>query len=194
MRQKFGTNASSGKETNTIWKSLKDTVAEPMFVLLAAATIIYFATGDFADGGFMLAAIILVSAISFYQDSRSRKALQALKDFTRTKTKVLRNNAVIELPMEDVVQGDFVVAEEGSLIVADGEIVQAHDFGVNESILTGESLSVIKNEAEPENKKVFQGTLAVSGLAVFTVTAVGKAASICQNTVAPSQCFDVAMK
>ena len=178
MRQKFGMNAGSGKETNTIWKSLKDTVTEPMFILLAAATIIYFITGDFADGGFMLAAIVLVSAISFYQDSRSRKALEALKDFTRTKTKVIRNNEAIELPLEQLVQGDFVVAEEGSLIAADGEIVQAHDFGVNESILTGESLSVLKNEAQPENRKVFQGTLAVSGLAVFTVTAVGKATEL----------------
>ena len=174
MRLKFGANSTAGKEKNTFWIALKDTVTEPMFLILLAATVIYFSMGQFAEGGFMLAAIILVSAISFYQDSRSRKALEALKTFTRSKTKVIRNNQVCNMPMEDVVQGDYVVTEEGTLLAADGEIVQAHDFAVNESILTGESFSVSKDENDPDNRKVFQGTLAVSGLAVFKVTAVGR--------------------
>jgi Ca2+-transporting ATPase len=145
-----------------------------MFILLLVAASIYFVMGKFSEGAFMTAAIILVSAISFYQDSRSRKALAALRAFTQPKAKVIRNNALVEIPTAEIVVGDHVVAEEGSLLAADGDIMQANDFAVNESILTGESFSVIKDESDPENRKVFQGTLAVSGLAVFRVTAVGK--------------------
>jgi Ca2+-transporting ATPase len=178
MRFKYGTNSSSAKESSTFWRALKGTVTEPMFLILVASTTVYFLMADIADGLFMFASIILVSAISIYQDSRSRKALEALKSFTKAKTRVIRNNSLVELPMEDVVWGDYVVSEEGSLLAADGEIVQANDFAVNESILTGESLSVSKDESDAENRKVFQGTLAVSGLAVYRVTAVGQATQL----------------
>ena len=178
MRLKYGPNSSNAKDTNTFWKALKGAVTEPMFLILLACTTVYFLMSDIADGCFMLASVILVSTISIYQDSRSRKALEALKAFTKAKTKVIRNNNLMELPMEDVVTGDYVVSEEGSLLAADGDIVHAHDFAVNESILTGESLSVSKDEADVENRKVFQGTLAVSGLAVYLVTAVGQSTQL----------------
>jgi Ca2+-transporting ATPase len=174
-RQKDGSNAGAEDKGNSVWSVLKDIVTEPMFILLIVAAIIYFATGKISEGGFMAGAIILISAISFYQDSRSRNALAALKSFTQAKAKVIRNNMVTEILTEDIVVGDHVVAEEGGLMAADGEIVQAHDFSVNESILTGESMSVRKEETDPANNKVSQGTLAVSGLAVYRVTAVGRA-------------------
>ncbi len=173
-RLKFGSNANAAKEKNTFWRSLRDTATEPMFLLLVCAAAIYFLMAKFSEGTFMLASIILVSAISLYQDSRSRKAIAALNAFTQAKAKAIRNNRVIELPSDEIVVGDYLVVEEGTLVAADGEIVRANDFSVNESILTGESFSVIKDEKDAANNKVFQGTLAISGLAVFKVTAVGR--------------------
>lgn len=177
-RQQWGSNAGPNKDANILWPALKSAITEPMFLLLVAASIIYFVLGETSEGVFMLAAIILVSAISFYQDSRSRKALAALKAFTQPKTKVLRNNMLVEIPTTEIVMGDYVVSEEGTLIPADGLVVQANDFSVNESILTGESFSVTKNEEDAANNTVAQGTLVLSGLAIFKVTAIGNATQL----------------
>lgn len=173
-RVRSGSNINNDEEESAIWPALKETFTQPMFIMLLVAASIYFVMGKFSEGSFMLAAILLVSAISFYQDSRSRKAISALRAFTEPKAKVIRNNILIEISTAEIVVGDYAVVDEGSLLTADGEIMQAHDFAVNESILTGESFSVSKDESDPESRKVFQGTLAVSGLAVFRVTAVGK--------------------
>lgn len=177
-RQQWGSNAGPEKDTNTFWPALKSAITEPMFLLLVAASVIYFVLGETSEGVFMLVAIILVSAISLYQDSRSRKALAALKAFTQAKAKVLRNNVLTEIPSAEIVMGDYVVSEEGTLIPADGLVVQANDFSVNESILTGESFSVTKTEEDAANNTVAQGTLVLSGLAVFKVTAIGNATQL----------------
>jgi Ca2+-transporting ATPase len=120
----------------------------------------------------MGAAILLVAGISFYQDSRSRKAIDALRAYTGQQVEVIRNNQVLQIPSREVVVGDAVVCKEGELLAADGLVIHGHDFSVNEAILTGESFSVFKNPT-PGNQQVFQGTLAVSGLAVIQVTAIG---------------------
>ena len=66
----------------------------------------------------------------------------------------------------------IIQTEEGTFIPADGIIIQSNDFSVNESILTGESLAVFKNETA-ENNQVFLGTIVTSGLAICEVTAIG---------------------
>jgi Ca2+-transporting ATPase len=147
-------------------------IKEPMFILLLLATSIYFITGEYSNGIFMLAAIILVSAISLFQESKSRNAIEELKKLSQPKSKVIRNGEIIEIPSEEIVLGDYIQTEEGTFIPADGIIIQSNDFSVNESILTGESLSVFKNE-KSEINQVFQGTIAASGLAICKVTAIG---------------------
>ena len=64
----------------------------------------------------MTGAIILVSAISFYQEIREKKALAALQDYSQEKQKVIRNNAIIEIKTEELVSDDLVVCSEGNLI------------------------------------------------------------------------------
>ncbi len=173
-RKKYGSNALQ-KATNNNWlESLKETVTEPMFVLLVACTVIYFSTGAYSEGFFMLGAIILVSGISFYQDSRSKKALEALKAYSEPSANAIRNNQVVEILSEEIVMGDFVVVSEGELIPADGIVVQINDFSVNESILTGEAFAVNKEVESPENNQVYQGTSVASGQCVFKTTAIGK--------------------
>ncbi|MFZ1616829.1 MAG: cation-transporting P-type ATPase [Flavobacteriales bacterium] len=137
-RAKHGRNAIDDKVNGAFWPAVKSAVLEPMFLLLLATSIIYFALGERSEAYFMAGAIVVVSTISTYQDSRSRKALTALRVFSEAQATVVRNNAVVKIPVEDVVVGDHMVAEEGSLLAADGVILQSNDFSVNESILTGE--------------------------------------------------------
>ena len=171
-RNKGGTNSLNHQQKNHFIISLIEMVQEPMFLLLVAAASIYYISGDYGDGIFMTVAILLVSAISLFQESRSRNAVDALKKLTQPKCKVIRNSAVIEIPSEEIVLGDSIQIEEGHFIPADAIIVQSNDFSVNESILTGESLSVFKDE-NSENKQVFQGTIVATGLAICEVTAIG---------------------
>lgn len=165
-------------QMNSLWPggwiffSLKEIVKEPMFILLLVASVIYFITGNTSDGIFMVSAIILVSAISLYQDSRSRNALSALKRLTQPRSKLIRNGQLIEVSSEELVIGDLMMVEEGTSVPADGIIVQSNDFSLNESILTGESLSVVKSVDE-DNNKVYQGTSVAGGLAICRVTAIG---------------------
>jgi Ca2+-transporting ATPase len=171
-REKHGWNRIDPPAENRIILFLKDFVHEPMLLLLLAASTIYFIHGDRAEGIFLAVAIVLVSSISIYQESRSKKALDALKDIARPKTKVIRDKEVKEIDGVEVVVGDFMISEEGSVVSADGIIQQSNDLSVNESMLTGESLPVSR-DSSPDNNMIYQGTFVVSGLAISRVTQVG---------------------
>jgi len=171
-RKQFGKNALTFKKENRFIDAVKGLSKEPMVILLLVASVIYFISGQTGDGIFLAAAIILVAAISLYQDSRSRNALEKLKSFTQPTCRVIRNGELAEIKSEELVKGDSLMLEEGSLIAADGIIIHSNDFSVNESILTGESLSLSKDKTTEDNT-VYLGTTVVSGLAIVTVTGIG---------------------
>lgn len=171
-QKKFGKNIITHKKQNTILSFLIGLFKEPMIVILLIASLVYFISGEFGDGLFLSIAIIFVAAISLFQDSRSRNAIKKLKELTQPKSKVIRNYSIIEIPSEEIVVGDLLLAEEGTLITADGEIIQSSDFYVNESLLTGESMSVYKT-ATSSNKSIYSGTTVDSGMAIAKITAIG---------------------
>lgn len=171
-REQYGSNTLDYKKENGFSDALKSLAKEPMVALLLVASIIYFISGDTGDGIFLASAIVLVAAISLYQDSRSRNALEKLKNFTQPCCKVIRNGEVVEIKSEDLVIGDSLMIEEGTSIAADGSIVHSNDFSVNESILTGESLSVYKDLSK-EDHFIYRGTTVASGLAIASITAIG---------------------
>ncbi len=164
-RETHGSNTLTSTTQSGFLRALKTIASEPMVLLLLVASAIYFISGNPGDGIFLASAIVLVGSISFYQDSRSRKAMEKLKSLTQPNCSVIRNGEVVRIPSREVVVGDFLMVEEGTLIAADGTIVHSNDFSVNESLLTGESLSVFKDAESPDNG-IFTGTSVVSGLAV----------------------------
>jgi P-type Ca2+ transporter type 2C len=178
-RKLYGANVQETRKHDGFLTALKDIAKEPMFILLAVASAVYFITGNITDGIFMASAIVLVSAISLYQDSRSRNALAALKKLTQPRSKVIRNGNTIEINSGDIVVDDLMLVEEGTAVPADGIIIQSNDFSVNESILTGESLSVFKS-ATGDDKQVYQGTSVAGGLAICKVTHIGSATKLGQ--------------
>lgn len=171
-RKKYGQNVSSYKKTNRYTAAMIRMIKEPMMILLLVASSIYFISGKTADGFFLASAIVLIAAISSYQNARSRNALDQLKNFTKPKCKVIRNGDSVEIKTEEIVIGDSLLVEEGVLIAADGIIVHSNDFSVNESILTGESMAVSKDK-EAKDNSIYQGTTVVGGLAIAAVTAIG---------------------
>ncbi|PWA09660.1 cation-translocating P-type ATPase [Flavobacterium laiguense] len=167
-----GVNSIEHQDRNNLLSSIIEMVKEPMFLLLLTATAIYFITADYGNGIFMGVAIVLVSTISLYQESKSRNAIEALHKLTQPKSKVIREDELIEIPSEEIVLGDCIQCEEGTFVPADGIIIQSNDFSVNESIITGESLAVFKSE-KSKNNQIFQGTIVASGLAICKVNAIG---------------------
>lgn len=171
-RKIYGRNSVEQPKGNPVGVLLRRAADEPMLLLLLATSVIYFVHGDMAEGVFLGVAIVLVSSISFYQESRSKKALETLRNLSKPVSRVIRDGNVCEISGDELVVGDYLIVEEGSLIAADGRIVQANDFTVNESVVTGESLPVQKGEVSPNNL-IYQGTYVVSGLAICEVIHIG---------------------
>jgi len=137
--------------------------------ILAFAALVSFFIGDSLDGAFILAIIILNTVFSFLQEYRAEKSLEKLKSYTTPTVRVRRNGKDEEIPSTDLVPGDIVHLGEGERIPADGLMLSSHHLEVDEAILTGESLPVIKNEKD----EIFTGTLIVKGNGFFVVQATG---------------------
>ncbi|RYF75377.1 MAG: HAD family hydrolase, partial [Cytophagaceae bacterium] len=169
-RAEHGRNLLTVDAGSGLLGTVKEVVLEPMFLLLVTACTIYFAVGQIEEAITLIVALMLVAGISVYQSIRSDKALGALRDLTQPQVQVRRNSQLMPIPVEDIVVGDAVLIEEGGQIPADGTLDNTNDFSVDESILTGESVSVSKTTDNP----VFAGSTVASGSAWLTVTAVGK--------------------
>ncbi|MDR6567241.1 cation-translocating P-type ATPase [Chitinophaga ginsengisegetis] len=178
-REQHGSNTPPEPVTSPLKAVLKEITEEPMLVLLIAVTAIYFVMGELGEAYFMLAAIALVSGISFYQDSRSRKALEALEKMNEPLSTVIRSGELKSIPTSEIVKGDMLLVSEGNTINADGIIVHSNDFSVNESALTGEAYAVFK-QSDSEDNKVYSGTVVVSGLAICEVQDIGAQTKIGQ--------------
>lgn len=178
-RHNFGYNQMTPTHKRTWLIMLLDIIKEPMLILLLAISAIYFFVGNYEEAVFMLMAVVLVSGISFYQDNRSKNALEALEKLSEPLSKVIRDSTVVSIPTREIAMGDLCLTEEGKMINVDGTIVHSNDFSVNESSLTGESFSVFKDAKSTDNK-VYSGTITVSGLAIFLVDKIGTATRLGQ--------------
>jgi Ca2+-transporting ATPase len=170
-RQLYGANVIEAAEDRVFLRILKGVFLEPMFILLMAACAVYFFAGQYQEGIFMLAALVIVSGISIFQEYRSEHAVKALRKMAASKANVIRDGIRMAIDAEDLVKDDLLQIEEGEIIAADGMILTANDLSLNESILTGESFPVHKSAEH--HAKVYKGTLVSSGSALIKVTEIG---------------------
>ncbi len=168
-RAENGRNLLTCDGRSGLFVTLKEVVAEPMFLLLLAACAVYFGLGRVEEAVTLIGALLLVAGISVYQAVRSDRALGALRDLTQPQAQVQRNGRQTTVPVEDIVVGDEVLLAEGERIPADGVLHDLNDFSVDEAILTGEAVPVTKVAGD----RVFAGTSTASGSGWLTVTAVG---------------------
>ena len=171
-QEQFGSNVDETENERHFWKVIRDVLSEPLFLILICAALIYLILGNYQEGIVMVAALLAVAGISLYQENRSRNAVSALRKLTSPLAKVIRNGSTSEIPIGEIVLNDLILVEDGNLVPADAIITEAHDFTVNESILTGESLPVYKDISESQNK-LFKGTLVMSGSCIARVIGIG---------------------
>lgn len=177
-RNKFGNNEIFVKKKETLFIKVLHIFLEPMFLLLVIAATIYFILGEITDGIIMLVFVLFISGIEFFQEQKTSKAIEQLNTLSSLNVKVIRDGKQIVISSKDVVVGDIVILEEGDKIPADSIVLEAFSLGVNESNLTGESITIYKN-IEKDDKNYFKSNICyastnvVNGNGLVRVIAVG---------------------
>ena len=164
-----GPNELGMSQRRTLLDILLEVLREPMFLLLLGAGAIYFAMGDSHEALILLTFVFIIMGMTAFQERRTDNALAALRDMSSPRALVIRGGEAQRIAGRDVVREDVLILAEGDRIPADGLLIDAHELATNESMLTGESESVMKNIGD----KVYAGTLVVAGQGVVQVSATG---------------------
>jgi P-type Ca2+ transporter type 2C len=137
--QRDGPNELPSAQPRSVVVIALEVVREPMFLLLVAAGTIYLLLGDLEEAIALLAAVFLVIGITLYQEHKTERALEALRDLSSPRALVIRGGIAVRIAGRDVVRDDLVVLHEGDRVPADGCIESCSGLFVDESLLTGES-------------------------------------------------------
>ncbi|TGK02381.1 cation-translocating P-type ATPase [Leptospira selangorensis] len=184
LLHKFGPNESKLKKTS-FWKTTLSILSEPMLSLLLACGFIYALLGDLEEAITLSIAVIAVISLTIFQKNKSEKALESLRKLSPLRAKVIRAGKKIEIDSAFIVPGDLVFLSEGDKVPADGYLIDGLNLHSDESLLTGESIPVLKEETDPNNlgpysefQKIYSGTKIVSGEGIFKVLFTGDSTSI----------------
>ncbi|MDR6207880.1 cation-translocating P-type ATPase [Paraburkholderia graminis] len=181
QRARFGRNFVDSKARRTWWQTLKEALSEPMFLLLLSATGIYFVLGDVSEALALLAFVGAIVLLTVFQSHRTARVLDSLRELSAPRAQVLRDGRRQLVSAGELVPGDVVFVDEGARVPADGTVTEAHELSVDESLMTGESVSVNKSvasfdaSAEQESSgQLYFGSMVVQGQGQMIVTATGQ--------------------
>ena len=128
----------------TILRIAAGVATEPMALMIVAAGALYLALGDVGEALLLLAFIVIVMGITIVQERKTERVLDALRDLSSPRARVVRDGEAMLVSGRDVVPDDILLLDEGDRVAADGVLLAAHDLSVDESLLTGESVPVTK--------------------------------------------------
>lgn len=180
--EKFGLNEVKSRNISAL-NILKRQIQSPFFYLLFFASLLALVIGEVFDFIVILSVVAANLLIGFFQEYRAEKAVFLLKKFIFQRVRVLRENKEKVIDKKYLTIGDVVFLNSGDTVPADMRVIMAHNFSVDESTLSGESLAVYKTanvldkkETEIFNAKniVFAGTIVTSGRAEAVVVGIGK--------------------
>ncbi len=185
-----GPNSLPGDHRRSLGAIARETLGDPMFMLLLAAGVLYLLLGDLQEGLILFGFVLVVVGLTLYQEGKTERALAALRDLSSPRARVLRDGQPQRIAGCDVVCGDLLLLAEGDRIAADAVLISGIEVQVDESLLTGEPVPVSKVVAANADQPVvsqpggdgqsalFSGTLLVSGHGVARVTATGPRSEI----------------
>lgn len=166
-----------------IWSVLR----EPMLLLLVGAAGIYLLLGDPQEAAILGASVALVIALTVYQEYKSERALQALRDLSSPRACVLRDGETRWVAARELVVGDVILVAEGDRVPADARVLDANEMMLDESMLTGESVPVHRSalpNGEQNEDLIRASTLVVAGHGTAEVVAIGSNTAVGQIGVA----------
>jgi Ca2+-transporting ATPase len=172
----FGPNALPGGERKPLHRIVLKVLAEPMFLMLLVAGALYLALGDHAEAAFLLGSIFVVIGITLFQERRTQRALEALRDLSAPRALVIRGGQKLRVPGREVVPGDLLALHEGDRIAADAVLLEG-ELEVDESLLTGEAIAVART-ADPGHDRVYASTVVTRGVGLARVSSTGTATKV----------------
>jgi len=183
--QRDGYNELPSAKPRSVFAIAFEVGREPMFLLLVACGVLYLAVGDFEEALMLLGFVVVVMGITFYQERKTERALEALRDLSSPRASVIRDGQQRRIAGREVVAGDVLVVSEGDRVPADAVDISSSNLSVDESLLTGESVPVRKaacgaGEEPPMGRPggddtpfLYSGTLVVQGQGFARVQATG---------------------
>ncbi len=179
--KKYGKNELPQKEKFTQLDIVISQFKSPLVYILLIAALVSFVWNNLVDMGVILFAVAINAVVGFIQETKAERALEKLKQMIDHKSYVIRNGIEKEISSTDIVLGDIVVLRAGDRVPADGRILEIHEFDIDESSLTGESVPVSKlveildQKGISESKKnmAYMGTSVVRGRGIMVVSSTG---------------------
>ncbi len=207
--QKYGPNTLPIKKKPWIFFKFIDQFRDFLILVLLAATLVSFLLGEWIDAIAIASIVLINSIIGFVQEIQAEKTLESLKEKDILYALVMRNGSLEKIPSHEVVPGDIVILEEGSLTPADVRLCESFSLRVDESLLTGESHPSTKNWQALFSKEVpladrvnmvYKDTVVVAGrgkaivVATGQNTELGKIASSLEETIPPKTLLTVELE
>ena len=178
-----GFNELPGSKKRTFWHILFEVVREPMFLMLIACGLLYMFLGDHEEAIMLMGFVVVIIGITFYQEQKTERALDALRDLSSPRALVIRDGRQQRIAGREVVREDIILLGEGDRVPADAVLLSGSSLNVDESLLTGESVPVRKKAWDgllesgrpggDDQPWVYSGTLVVKGHGITQVRATG---------------------
>ncbi len=174
---KYGLNELPKEEKKNLFQIFLNAFKDPIIYVLLFAAVISFVAKEYLDAFAIFLIIVIDAIVSTIQEYKAEKNSESLKKLIKMNVKVIRDNKVVEVDSSKIVIGDIIVLEPGSKVSADARIINCTNLTVDESILTGESIAVLKNNeklniSDSEKKcMLFAGTSVLTGRAIAVVCA-----------------------
>jgi len=186
---RFGPNELPHQPAPAWWTIVLRQFQSPLIYILGIAAGVSLFIGHEEDAAFIFAVLAINAAIGGYQEWRAEQSSQGLQKLLKVRAAVLRDGDVREIDAEEVVPGDILFLESGNRVPADLRLISAHGLEVDESLLTGESLSVLKDtdwsgeESTPAGDRLnmaYAGSTVIRGRGKGVVVTTGMATTIGQ--------------
>ncbi len=178
-----GYNELPSSQSRKLWLIAWEAIKDPIFLLLVGGGIVYWILGDIQEALILVGFVLFITGISLYQEGKTEHALEALRDLSSPRALVIRDGQRKRIAGREVVRGDILVLAEGDRVPADGIVLSCSNLSTDESLLTGESLTVRKIAADGKVEMarpggeglpfVYSGTLVVQGQGIVEVQSIG---------------------
>lgn len=169
LLKQYGLNVIAEQKKKNIFIKFLEQFNNFLTILLLLAAFFSFLIGEHVDGMLIVVIVVLNALFGIYQEAKAEESIAALKKMTVTKVRVIRDGKETEIDSQYLVPGDVVFIEEGAKIPADGAIIESMNLELNEAVLTGESLPVVKKI----QNMIYSGTIVAKGRGLMEITATG---------------------
>ena len=168
----IGYNELPATKAKNLWAITLEIIKEPLFILLLGCGTLYVLLGEYSEGIILLCWVFVIITITLIQQRKTEKSLEALRKLSSPMALVIRDGEPMRIFGREIVPEDLIVLHEGDRVPADAMLIESNHLVIDESLLTGESVPVIKS-LDSEQRELFSGTLVVQGSGLAQVSATG---------------------